>query len=143
MRRTSAHLNFDLELAKKQSPENPVYYVQYAHARICSIMRNAHFKSPVKTANLKLLKQDEELGLIKRLWQFPRILEICYENLDPYFITLYLQQVAEDLHRFYECHRVLSQDRQLTQARIALIQAARIVLQKGLRLLGISAPESM
>jgi arginyl-tRNA synthetase len=80
---------------------------------------------------------------MKRLWQFPRMLEVCYRNLDPYFITVYLQEIAEDLHRFYERHRVLSEDRSLTQARLVLIEAARIVLQKGLGLLGISAPESM
>ena len=143
MRRTSAHLDFDLELAKKQTPENPVYYVQYAHARICSIMRNAHFKPRVLAANLNLLKEVEELTLMKRLWQFPRILEICYKNLDPYFVTVYLQQVAEDLHKFYDFHRVLSDDKKKTCARLALIQAARIVLCRGLGLLGISAPESM
>ena len=143
MRRTSAHLDFDLELAKKQSPENPVYYVQYAHARICSIMRNADFKPRALTADLGLLKEAEELKLIKMLWRFPRILEICYKNIDPYFITVYLQEVAEELHRFYDRHRVLGEDRKLTQVRLVLISAARIVLQKGLKLLGISAPEKM
>ena len=143
MRRTSAHLDFDLELAKKQTPENPVYYVQYAHARICSIMRNAPFKPKVLTADLKLLKEAEELALIKKLWQFPRILEVCFKNLDPYFITVYLQEVAQDLHRFYDRHRVLGEDEELTCARLALIQATRIVLQRGLKLLGISVPQEM
>jgi arginyl-tRNA synthetase len=143
MRRTSAHLDFDLELAKKQTLENPVYYVQYAHARICSIMRNAHFEPRVLGADLGLLQTPGELSLMKRLWRFPRILEICYKNTDPYFLTLYLQELAEDLHRFYEGHRVLTEDRGLTQGRLALICAARIVLRSGLGLLGISAPEKM
>jgi len=143
MRRTSAHLDFDLELAKRQTSENPVYYAQYAHARICSIMRNANLNPDAATVDLNLLKGSEELSLMKRLWQFPRILEVCYRNLDPYFITVYLQEIAEDLHRFYERHRVLSEDKSLTRARLVLIEAARIVLQKGLGLLGISAPQSM
>jgi arginyl-tRNA synthetase len=143
MRRTTAHLDFDLELAKQQSADNPVYYTQYAHARICSIMRNAHFTRKIANVDFNLLKEPEELNLMKKLWQFPRILEICYRNLDPYFITIYLQEIAEDLHRFYERHRVLGDDKELTQARLALIESARIVLGKGLELLGISSPQSM
>jgi arginyl-tRNA synthetase len=143
MRRTSAHLDFDLELAKRQTPENPVYYVQYAHARICSIMRNTSLKPKIKTSDLNLLKEVEELRLMKMLWRFPRTLEICYKNIDPYFVTVYLQEVAEELHKFYDRHRVLSDNKKVTQARLALISAVRIVLHRGLRLLGISAPESM
>lgn len=143
MRRSSAHLDFDLELAKKQTPENPVYYVQYAHARICSILRNTKFKPSVKSTDLNLLKEIEELRLMKRIWQFPRILEVSYKNLDPYFITMYLQGAAEDLHRFYDRHRVLGDDKKLTQARLSLISAMRTILQIGLRLLGITAPDSM
>ncbi|MFH1577572.1 MAG: arginine--tRNA ligase, partial [Candidatus Omnitrophota bacterium] len=107
MRRTSAHLDFDLELAKKQTPENPVYYVQYAHARICSIIRNAQGNYSVGNADLSLLKEPEELGLLKVLWQFPYTIEACYKNIDPYFITIYLQEVAEKLHKFYDRYRVL------------------------------------
>jgi arginyl-tRNA synthetase len=143
MRRTSAHLDFDLELAKKHTPENPVYYVQYAHARICSIIRNVDFKPKVFSSDLNLLKQAEEIRLMKLLWQFPRTLEICYRNIDPYFVTAYLQEVAEELHRLYDRHRVLSENRKLTEARLALISAARIVLRQGLSLLGVSSPESM
>ncbi|MFH1339007.1 MAG: arginine--tRNA ligase [Candidatus Omnitrophota bacterium] len=143
MRRTSAHLDFDLELAKKQTPENPVYYVQYAHARICSIIRKAPFKPQLSRAKLELLKEPEELKVIRKLWQFSDILQTCYKNIDPYFITAYLQEVAEVLHRFYERHRVLNEDESLTQARLVLISAARTVIRNGLGLLGISAPESM
>jgi len=143
MRRTSAHLDFDLELAKKQTPENPVYYVQYAHTRICSIMRNTSLKPSVKIADLDLLKELEELRLMKILWWFPRTLEMCYKNIDPFFVTEYLQEIAEVLHRFYERCRVLSEDKKLTCARLSLILATRIILSRGLKLLGISTPESM
>ncbi len=143
MRRTSAHLDFDLELAKKQTPENPVYYVQYAHARICSIIRKAPFEPELSTANLELLRETEELKVIRKLWQFTNVLDTCYKNIEPYFITVYLQEVAEILHRFYERHRVLNEDKSLTQARLALISAARAVIHNGLSLLGISTPESM
>ncbi len=143
MRRTSAHLDFDLELAKKQSSENPVYYVQYAHARICSIMRNADFKFSAKDVDLSLLIEPQEFKLIKTFSQLPHVLENCYKNVDPYFITAYLQELAEDLHKFYERCRVLSDDQALTRARLSLIFAARIVLSQGLKLLGVSAPEKM
>jgi len=143
MRRTSAHLNFDLELAKRQTPDNPVYYVQYAHARISSIMRNLGFKSKILSADLNLLREAEELRLMKRIWQFPRVLETCYKSLDPYFVTIYLQEAAEDFHRFYDRHRVLGEDKELTQARVALISAIRMIINRGLKLLGISTPETM
>lgn len=149
MRRTSAHLDFDLELAKKQTQDNPVYYVQYAHARICSIMRQAHTRqallpdAQLKISGLGVLKEQQELNLIKRLWRFPDTLETCYKSIDPYFIIVYLQELAEDLHRFYENCRVLGSDMEITRARLALISAARRVLRRGLGLLGISAPEEM
>ncbi|MBU1871899.1 MAG: arginine--tRNA ligase, partial [Candidatus Omnitrophica bacterium] len=141
MRRSSAHLDFDLELAKKQTPENPVYYVQYAHARICSIMRSTLEKPLI--SDLSLLVEDAEIKLIKVLWKFPRTLGMCYKNTDPYFVTAYLQELAEALHKFYDLHRVLGDDKKLTQARLALISAAGSVLRQGLGLLGISTPESM
>lgn len=141
MRRTSSHLNFDLETAKKQTPENPVYYVQYAHARISGILRQS---SPdLKGAEFSLLKEKEELDLIKKLWQFYPTLYICYKTVDPYMLTVYLQQVAEGFHRFYDRHRVLGQDDKLTQARLSLIEATKIILSCGLKLLGVSAPEKM
>lgn len=143
MRRTSAHLDFDLELAKSQTPENPVYYVQYAYARICSILRKAHPAAKRSPAGLSLLKQAEELRVMRKLWQFPSVLQNCYKNNDPFFITVYLQEIAVLLHRFYEQHRVLGEDAGLSAARIALISAAASVIKNGLRLLGISAPEKM
>ncbi|MFA5145469.1 MAG: arginine--tRNA ligase [Candidatus Omnitrophota bacterium] len=142
MRRTSSHLDFDLDIAKKQTPENPVYYVQYAHARICSILQN----SPVKISSntdLSALKEKEELALIKKTLQFPDTLNICLNTLDPYMLTVYLQELSESFHRFYDRHRVLGQGDSLTKARLALIQATKTVISTGLELLGVSSPAKM
>ena len=143
MRRTSSHLDFDLEVAKKQSAENPVFYVQYAHARICSILRSslAQIKDDL---DLTVLKEKEELNLIKKLLEFDTTLNICQVTCDPYMLTVYLQELAESFHKFYDLYRVLDQDHQdLTAARLALIKGVKIVLCCGLELLGISQPESM
>ncbi len=142
MRRTSSHLDFDLDIAKKHTLENPVYYVQYAHARICSILSNANL-SANKDANLTLLKEKEELELIKKLLQFTYILDICYKTVDPYMLTIYLQELSEAFHKFYDLHRVLAQEQNLTKARLALIAATRSVIACGLELLGVSRPEKM
>jgi arginyl-tRNA synthetase len=144
MRRTSSHLNFDLETAKKQTPENPVYYVQYAHARICSILRQESPSQPPEEALLGLLKEKEEQDLIRKLWSFGFILYVCCQTRDPYMMTVYLQETAESFHRFYDKHRVLGlEDGTITQARLYLIKATAIVLRTGLRLIGVSAPEKM
>lgn len=142
MRRTSSHLDFDLEVAKRQSAENPVYYVQYAHARICSILRSASLREGGKP-DLSVLKEKEEIGLIKKLLEFKPVLNICLVTCDPYMITVYLQELSEAFHKFYDLHRVLGQDEKLTQARLALIKGAKIVLSCGLELLGLSRPEKM
>ncbi|RKY32974.1 MAG: arginine--tRNA ligase [Candidatus Omnitrophota bacterium] len=143
MRRTSSHLNFDLEIAKKQTPENPVYYVQYAHARISSILRNSTIKVNRKGLDLTLLKEKEEIELIKKILQFTYILDIISKTLDPYILTVYLQELAESFHRFYDRHRVLGEDRALSEVRLALIQATKTVISQGLDLLGVSKPEKM
>ena len=143
MRRTSSHLNFDLETAKKQTPENPVYYIQYAHARICSILRQAVCDEGLAAKDVTLLKEQEELDLIKKLWQLSYILAVCVKTHDPYMLTVYLQETAEAFHRFYDRHRVLGQDERLTQARLCLVFAVKTVLAIGLKLIGVSAPEKM
>jgi len=142
MRRTSSHLDFDLEVAKKQSAENPVFYVQYAHARICSILRSspAHVNDDL---DLAILKEKEELALIKKLLEFDTILNICRVTTDPYMLTVYLQELSESFHKFYDLHRVLNQDKDLTCARLALIKGVKIVIACGLELLGITQPEKM
>ncbi len=143
MRRTSSHLDFDLDIAKKHTSENPVYYVQYAHARICSILRNSPGRAAGSRQALELLKEEEELRLIKKIIQFPYIIDVCVKTQDPYMLTVYLQELAESFHKFYDRHRVLGEDQELSRARLALIQAAKLVLAQGLKLLGISRPEEM
>jgi arginyl-tRNA synthetase len=143
MRRTASHLDLDLDIAKKQTQENPVYYVQYAHARICSILNNSPVRIKFKDVDLITLKEKEEIELIKKLLQFSYILNICYTTLDPYMLTVYLQELAESFHKFYDKHRVLGQDDRLTRGRLALIQGTKIVIALGLELLGISRPAKM
>ena len=144
MRRTDSHLDFDLELAKKQTPENPVYYVQYAHARICSILKNAEgIKFNLNKINLVLLKEQEEKELLQLIFQFVYVIEVCLRQLDPFPITAYLQNLAAAFHRFYDRHKVLVEDADLRSARIALIKCIQIVFAKGLDLLGVSKPEQM
>jgi len=145
MRRIKAHLEFDLELAKKQSPENPVYYIQYAHARIHSILKLAkESRLSLKKSGFDSLKEEEELGLIKKLGQFPELLIICHNQLDPFLLTSHLQEVATLFHKFYDRHRVVDELKpDLSRERLALIEATRVVLINGLTLLGLSAPEKM
>lgn len=143
MRRTSSHLDFDLDIAKKQTSENPVYYVQYAHARICNILHNVKKRINYKEADLTLLKEKEETELIKKILQLSYVLNICFSSLDPYALTVYLQELAEKFHKFYDKHRVLGSSDDLTKARLALTEGTRIVIAAGLELLGISRPQKM
>ena len=145
MRQASAHLEFDLELAKKQSSENPVYYIQYAHARIHSIIHKAQDElhwSP-KTQDLKYLQQPEEMDLMRKIGLYPDILIGCARTLEPFSLVRYLQEIAAAFHKFYDSCRVLDEDKELAAERLALIEAARVVLGNGLRLLGVSAPQKM
>lgn len=147
MRRSDSHLDFDLELAKKQSNENPVYYVQYAHARICSILRNAdeqNQKIPrYDEVNLHYLKLPEEVNLIKAVTRFPEVTEGAALALEPHRLTFYLNDLAALFHSYYNKYRVLSYDEQLSRARLFLIKSILTVLRNALRLLGVSAPERM
>ncbi len=145
MRGMKSHLNFDLELAKTESEENPVFYLQYAHARISSILRNADFKG-IKFSDaydISLLKEPETLALLDVLGEFKEIVLLCKETLEPHHFTNYLQKLATAFHKFYTEHRVLSDNVELTQARLALVKAVKIVLANGLHLIGVSAPERM
>ncbi len=144
MRHINVHLDFDLELAKKQSPENPVYYIQYAHARIHSINKKAKETDiDIKKSGFCNLHEPEEIDLIKKLGSFPEILMFCYDKLDPYPLVGYLQEVASLFHKFYDSHRVISEDIELSSERLGLVNAARIILANGLSLLGINTPEKM
>lgn len=145
LRKTDAHLEFDLELAKKHSLENPVYYIQYAHARISNIFEKAKAEGVALSAkaDYSLLQAPEELALLGLLREFPGSVEMCARSLEPYGITQYLQRLAEGLHRFYDAHRVVGPEPALTAARLELIRAVQIVLANGLRLLGVATPEKM
>jgi arginyl-tRNA synthetase len=147
MRRSNSHLDFDLEIAKAQSNENPVYYVQYAHARICSIMRNAveqgHRIPGYGDIRLDLLAAPEEHELIKMIDTFPEIVEGSAQALEPHRIPYYINDLASVFHSFYNKHKVVSDNIDLTQARLFLIKSTGIVIRNALRLLGVSAPERM
>jgi arginyl-tRNA synthetase len=145
MRHIDGHLDFDLELAKRETSENPVYYIQYAHARVHSINDKARVaKIHMKKSGFRLLKEKEELDLIKELGSFSDILMLCFHELDPYALASYLQEVATAFHKFYDCQRVLDPvHSELSSERLALTNASGIVLANGLRLLGLSTPKKM
>jgi arginyl-tRNA synthetase len=147
-RKCDAHLDFDLELAKEQSEENPVFYVQYAHARICSIRRTAQERGMTiptqwKGVNLSPLTLEEEKELIKKLTAFTGVIEGAARSLEPHRITYYLQELAALFHGYYNRNRVLLDDEELRNARLAISEGVAIVLREGLKLLGVSAPTSM
>lgn len=147
-RRSDAQLDFDLELAKKQAPENPVYYVQYCHARISSIIGFAKEKgySMPESFNTELLKRlnlNEEQAIIKHLGSFEEVVEKSALTMEPHRITFYLQELAGLFHPYYNANRVVTEDTELTSARLLLCGAVAAVVRKGLHLLGISAPSSM
>ncbi len=144
MRHIENHLDFDLELAKKETPENPVYYVQYAHARINSVIRLASERQlmPTHTA-FPSLREEEEIDLIRKMGFFPNILETCARQNDPFALVNYLQELATVFHKFYDKHRIIGDDQDLSSQRLGLIEACKMVLAKGLSLLGVSAPERM
>jgi len=144
MRRSDSHLDFDLELAKKQSSENPVYYVQYAHARICSILKMAQERGiaiPVYTdTDLSVLNEPEEKTMIKMLVSYPETINGAAKSLEPHRIPFYLNELAGVFHSYYNKNKVISENDQLTGARLFLIKTIRIVLQNALKILGVRAP---
>ena len=145
MRKCEQHLDFDLDLATSQSQDNPVYYVQYAHARICSIFEQAGNPETYDIANAdhSLLSQEQEKNLIKSLSQFPEKVLAAAEQLAPHTIVNYLRELATAFHSFYNAHQVLVEENSLRNARLKLILATRIVLRNGLTLLDVSAPNKM
>lgn len=147
MRRSDSHLDFDLELAKRQSNENPVYYVQYAHARICSILRMAQERGygipKFEDADPQLLRIPEEIALIKALILFPEIVEGSARTLEPHRITFYLNDLAGLFHSYYNKHKVVSDDEAMSRARLFLVKCIQVVLKNALTILGVSAPEKM
>ncbi len=145
MRSISSHLEFDLNLAKEQSEKNPVYYLQYAHARIASILRFAESQGSfsLENADFQLLKEESEIALIKLLLDFPETVASAAQSFEPHRLTTYLREVAEGFHRFYHDHRVVVPDAGLSKARLGLCLASKTVIANGCRILGISAPEKM
>jgi len=147
MRKADSQLEFDLDLATKQSQENPVYYVQYGHARLCSMLRQAADKGIILGAiddvRLDLLVSQEELDLLKEMATYPELLRSAACDLAPHRIIFYLQDLAGKFHSYYNKHRVLSDDVELSRARLWLINGLRTVFHNGLVLIGVKAPETM
>ncbi len=140
-------LDFDIDLVKRKDSENPVYYVQYAHARICSIFRKADKENihlpehpgPI----LQRLVLDEEIALVRKMAEFPSLIEEIARDLGPHRLTYYLTELAGSFHRYYNRHRVISDDKILSQARLFLSLGVKILIKNGLSLLGVTAPEAM
>ena len=144
MRTISSHMNFDIDLAKKQSDENPVFYLQYAHARICSITRTVESeKIKPEIENLNLLNSEEEQVLLKKLHKFEDEVLYSAENFETQRICTYLEELAAAFHKFYTFKRILGSEQKLAEARLALAVATKNVIKNGLSILGVSAPEKM
>jgi arginyl-tRNA synthetase len=148
MRKCEQHLDFDLDLARSRSNENPVYYVQYAHARICAVFRQAREKGidstlSAGTTNLERLLEPHEQALLKSLARYPEVVLAAATHEEPHQLTHYLRELANELHTYYNAHPFLVEDDALRDARLKLISAVRQVLANGLRLIGIDAPERM
>ena len=148
MRKYSQHMDFDLDLAKSQSSDNPVYYVQYAYARICSVMRqikqrNLAFDKAQGLAALALLRESAETELMSQLTTYPELLQRAALSHEPHLLTGYLRDLANGLHSYYNAHKVLVDDPELRHARVCLLLAVRQVLANGLSIVGVSTPEVM
>ncbi|AMM42204.1 arginine--tRNA ligase [Candidatus Desulfofervidus auxilii] len=146
-RSCDSHLDFDLEVAKSQNMENPVFYVQYAHARVCSLEKIAKERGiefpPFNAVDLTPLQSEEEIGLMKLLARFPDLIEDIARTLEPHRLSYYLTELAGEFHRYYNKYRILDAPEDICAARFALAQAVKIVIAKGLSLLGVSAPKQM
>jgi arginyl-tRNA synthetase len=149
-RRADTEFVFDVDLAKSQSEENPVYYVQYAHARICSVLEqwqtqfgDQDSEHPLEDAGLAPLTSARELGLLQRLGEFPEMLENAAGELAPHQVIFFLRELAGEFHSYYNAERILVPEAPARLARLALCRAVRQVLRNGLSLLGVSQPEKM
>jgi arginyl-tRNA synthetase len=148
MRKCEQHMDFDLDLDKSQSNDNPVYYIQYAHARVMSVMRQLQEKQlewdkAAGNAALATLTEPHEQELIIRLSRYPEVLEAAAVNHEPHQLTHYLRELANDFHTYYNAHTFLVEDSTLRNVRLNLIEATRQVIANGLGLLGVSAPDTM
>jgi arginyl-tRNA synthetase len=148
MRKSDSHLDFDLDLAKRQSSDNPVFYVQYAHARVASIFEQAlkngiDWKSPALDPVVERLELAEEMELIRRMIQFNDVLEESVRELEPHRMVFYLLELAGEFHRYYNRSRVISDDLGLSRARLLLVENVQRTIRRGLEILGIEAPIKM
>lgn len=147
LRKPDQHMDFDLDLAKSQSSDNPVYYIQYAHARICSVFRQLEEKNmPGLTdvaADYSLLVESQEMDLLVAVSRFPEVVELAASSYEPHLLAYYLRDLAHVFHTYYNAHPFLSSGDELRQARLGLIDAARIVIANGLTMLGVTAPDRM
>lgn len=147
-RKSEQHLDFDMELAVSQSSDNPVYYIQYAHARICSVMRQMlergyEFDQDAMIANIALLVESHEQSILRSLSRYPEVILTAARGCEPHLIAFYLRDLATDFHTYYNSHQFLVEEQGLRQSRLGLILAVRQVIKNGLKLLGVSAPEEM
>lgn len=147
LRKADSHLEFDLDLAKKQSAENPVFYVQYAHARVCSLFRQAAAagatRGPAAASHLETLREPEEVAVVKLLAQYTDVVEDAARLLEPHRVVFFLIDLAAEFHRFYNRHRIVTDDAVRTAARLYLAFAVGRVIRCGLNVLGVTAPETM
>ena len=148
IRSNDQHLDFDLELAKKNSNDNPVYYIQYAHARIESVFRQLSDLSLTYNENngikqLNLLNQQHEKKLMLWLSRYPEIIQLAASKRAPQHLVNYLRQLANELHSYYNAHKFLIEDKDLRDARLSLAKATKIVISNGLSIIGVSAPNKM
>ena len=142
------HLDFDLDVAKSESNDNPVYYIQYAHARIASVFRQLDERSLAWDAadghdSLDLLNEPQERTLMTTLSRYPEIIELAAANRAPQHLVHYLRDLANDFHTYYNAHAFIVDDAAVRNARLTLISAARVAISNGLAILGVSAPETM
>jgi len=147
MRKSDSHLDFDLELAKRQSSDNPVFYVQYAHARVASIFEQAAKHgialAPRENVAVERLSLAEELALVRQMIQFNDVVEDSVRELEPHRLVFYLQEFAGEFHRYYNRHRVVSEDSELSRARLLLLENVQKTIRRGLEILGVDAPIKM
>jgi len=148
MRKCEQHMDFDLTLAKSQSNDNPVYYIQYAHARVCSVFnqleeKNLQYNESLGLENIQLLTESHEQALITKLGRYSEMIEKAATNYEPHQIAYFLKELATDFHSYYNAHQFIVDDEKIRQARFALISATRQVIANGLKILGVSAPTKM
>ena len=143
-RKADQHLEFDLDLAKEQSKDNPLYYIQYAHARICSVMKKADIKeTDLRKSKLELLDSDREIEIQKMLKQYPSLIERAADSSEPHLLCYYLKDLASIFHSYYNSEKFLVEEKDLMSSRLFLLSGIKQVIHNGLGVLGITAPNKM